>query len=70
MIDKATDMIKMKLEEKQRDADSIVEKYILRIIDNLQVTVKNIHVRLESMERKWDFSMGVLVNRMEVFTIN
>ncbi len=42
----------------------------MRSIDNLQVTVKNIHVRLESMERKWDFSMGILVNRVEVFTIN
>ena len=46
MIDKATELIKMKLEEKQRDSDSIVEKYILRIIDNLKVTVKNVHVRL------------------------
>lgn len=46
MIDKATELIKMKFEEKQRDSDSIVEKYILRIIDNLKVTVKNVHVRL------------------------
>jgi len=46
MIDKATELIKMKFEEKQRYSDSIVEKYILRIIDNLKVTVKNVHVRL------------------------
>lgn len=64
MIDKATELIKMKFEEKQRDSGSIVEKYILRIIDNLKVTVKNVHVRLESMERKWDFSMGLLVDNV------
>jgi len=39
-------------------------------VDNLKIKVKNIHVRLESVERGWDFSFGMLINKISIRTVN
>jgi hypothetical protein len=39
-------------------------------MDNLTIKVKNIHIRFESIQRKWDFSVGIVINKIKLHTVN
>ena len=42
---------------------------VVRIIDNIQVTVKDIHIRYEDEITK-KYSFGVTLEELKIFTVN
>lgn len=42
---------------------------VTKIIDNLQVTIKNIHIRYEDEITK-KYAFGVTLEKLEMFTVN
>ena len=53
-------------EIKEKSGNSYLSKMIIRIVDNIQINIKNIHIRLERKSN--NFSMGVILKSLEVFT--
>ena len=55
-----------------KDKDSgYFSKIGMRVIDNLQVTVNSVHFRFENTLSKSDnFSVGITLNKFEIFTTN
>lgn len=44
------------------------EKVAMRIIDNIQIQIKNIHIRFENSIVKEQYSFGVTLAELRVFT--
>jgi vacuolar protein sorting-associated protein 13A/C len=70
IVDRAKQEIKKKWEEKEVAKDTFAEKSIIKIIDNLVLNIGEIHVRVESMKRNWDFSFGVVIDKMTSCTVD
>lgn len=65
-----SEMIKTKA-ELEKEA-GMLSGLITKIIDNLQVSLKRIHVRVESQDpsdKNNDFSLGISLQSVEVFTV-
>ena len=55
--------------KKEDEEQGYFGKMVVKIIDNIQVTVKNIHVRYEDhITRKYSF--GVTLEELKVYTVN
>ena len=50
--------------------ETFAEKNLIRIIDNAVLTINNIHVRIQSFRRNWDYSIGVIMDDMSCFTVD
>jgi vacuolar protein sorting-associated protein 13A/C len=52
--------------------DGMGKKFLIKIIDNVQVTIKNIHVRYEDpgSARTTPYSMGITLQELAVNTTN
>ena len=46
-----------------------VEKILIKIIDNLQITIKNIHVRIEGEESP-NFAAGIYLAHLKIMTVD
>ena len=55
--------------KKEEEEQGYFSKMIVRIIDNIQVTVKDIHVRYEDQITK-KYSFGVTLEELKIFTVN
>ena len=45
---------------------SYIEKITTRIIDNLELTIKNIHIRFENTEKNYQY--GITLDQINAFT--
>jgi vacuolar protein sorting-associated protein 13A/C len=70
IVERAKQEIKKKWEEKELGKDTVAETSIIRVIDNLVLNIGEIHLRVESMKRNWDFSFGVVIDRISSFTVD
>jgi hypothetical protein len=70
IIERVRQEIKKKWEEKEIGKETFAEKSIIRIIDNLVLNIDEIHVRVESIKRGWDFSFGVIIDRISSYTVS
>ena len=65
--------LKMQLLEKQESKeDGYVDRLVTKIVDNLQLTIQNIHVRYEdpiSMPNNF-FSLGITLKELSIHTTN
>lgn len=61
---------KKKLEDRVGKEESFAEKSLIRIIDNVVVSVEDIHVRFESIKRGWDFSIGLTISSINCHTVD
>ena len=52
---------------KEADGLGFTQKLVLRIIDNLQITVSNIHVRLQAQE---GYAAGITLESIKLVTVN
>ena len=55
--------------KKEEEEQGYFSKMIVRIIDNIQVTVKDIHIRYEDEITK-KYSFGVTLEELKIFTVN
>lgn len=39
-------------------------------MDNLVLNIDEIHIRVESIKRNWDFSFGVIIDKISSYTVN
>jgi vacuolar protein sorting-associated protein 13A/C len=44
-----------------------MQKLVLKIIDNIQIEIKNIHIRFEDTISN-SYSWGIALHRIEIFT--
>jgi Mg2+ and Co2+ transporter CorA len=70
IIERVRQEIKKKWEEKEVGKETFAERSIIRIIDNLVLNIDEIHVRVESIKRGWDFSFGVIIDRVSSYTVS
>ena len=55
----------------ESEDDTFMDKMLIRIIDNVQLTIKNIHVRLEDqLDPNNRFSLGLCLEEFQLFTTN
>ena len=55
--------------KKEEEEQGYFSKMVVRIIDNIQVTVKDIHIRYEDEITK-KYSFGVTLEELKIFTVN
>ena len=56
--------------EKSKDSEEgYFSKLVVKIIDNLQVTIKDIHIRYEDHLTN-EYSFGVTLEELKVYTVN
>lgn len=55
--------------KKEETEEGYFSKMVVKIIDNIQVTIKNIHVRYEDEITK-NYSFGVTLEELKIYTVN
>ena len=66
LLEKQKLMFEKNKVDKKKES-SFMEKITKRIIDNIQINIKNIHIRFEDIK---DFSFGITLDELQIFTTN
>lgn len=59
----------LEVKKKNQQQAGLFARYIQRMIDNLQVTISNIHVRLEDHRARTKMCIGVTLQELKLRTI-
>ena len=63
------DFAKKAAQQANKEDNGFVSRMIMKIVDNIQITVKNIHIRFEdSISKKYAF--GVTLQELLIQTVN
>jgi vacuolar protein sorting-associated protein 13A/C len=54
---------------KPEDSEGYFSGLVMKIIDNLQVTIKDIHIRYEDQIYN-EYSFGATLEELKIFTVN
>jgi vacuolar protein sorting-associated protein 13A/C len=57
-----------KAEKGKEGEEGYVSKLIVKIIDNLQITIRDIHIRYQNDNTKYSF--GVTLEELKLYTVN
>jgi hypothetical protein len=55
------------LKDSKDNDEGYVQKLVLKIIDNIQIEIKNIHIRFEDTSTN-QYSWGIALNKIDIFT--
>lgn len=70
MVERIRLEMKKKWSEEGGKEEGFAEKNLIRIVDNAVVSINNIHVRLESYCRNWDYSFGLIMDDITSYTVD
>lgn len=59
-----------KLNNNSQKSEGYLSKLIAKITDNLQISIKNLHVRLENNIKKNDFTFGICLQELKFLTMD
>ena len=73
MLKTTIEHIKLEMKKKWMEGakdETFAEKNLIRIVDNAIVNISNIHLRIESFRRHWDYSLGVVMDEITSHTVD